>query len=143
MYSTGLAEIVLIVSDVEKSAQFYRDVVGLTPHHEANDTWAWFWTGDPGIPQRIAVHKGTLLFEEHSPFPPGKRFGQTHFAFNVPRERLEAAVENVRDHGVDVFGPTHFDWMAADSYYFYDPDGNLLEFWSPLPGDETAGEPPR
>jgi hypothetical protein len=21
--------------------------------------------------------------------------------------------------------------MKATSYYFYDPDGNLLEFWSP------------
>jgi len=24
--------------------------------------------------------------------------------------------------------------MNARSYYFYDPDGNLLEFWSPDPG---------
>ena len=29
MFSTGLAEIVLIVQDVERSARFYRDVVGL------------------------------------------------------------------------------------------------------------------
>jgi catechol 2,3-dioxygenase-like lactoylglutathione lyase family enzyme len=33
--------------------------------------------------------------------------------------------------GVDVFGPVEFEWMNAESYYFYDPDGNLLEFWSP------------
>jgi hypothetical protein len=25
--------------------------------------------------------------------------------------------------------------MRATSYYFYDPEGNLLEFWSPEPGD--------
>jgi len=23
------------------------------------------------------------------------------------------------------------EWMNAQSWYFYDPDGNLLEFWSP------------
>jgi catechol-2,3-dioxygenase len=29
-----------------------------------------------------------------------------------------------------VYGPVRLDWMSADSYYFYDPDGNLLEWWS-------------
>ena len=27
-------------------------------------------------------------------------------------------------------GFASFDWMNATAYYFYDPDGNLLEFWS-------------
>ena len=34
MFSTELAEIVLIVEDVERSARFYREVVGLTPENE-------------------------------------------------------------------------------------------------------------
>jgi hypothetical protein len=29
-----------------------------------------------------------------------------------------------------VDGPTEFEWMGARSYYFYDLDGNLLEFRS-------------
>jgi catechol-2,3-dioxygenase len=32
-----------------------------------------------------------------------------------------------------VYGPKRFDWMSAEAWYFYDPDGNLLEFWSPDP----------
>jgi catechol 2,3-dioxygenase-like lactoylglutathione lyase family enzyme len=32
---------------------------------------------------------------------------------------------------VEVYGPEQLDWMNAQAYYFYDPDGNLLEFWSP------------
>jgi catechol 2,3-dioxygenase-like lactoylglutathione lyase family enzyme len=36
-----------------------------------------------------------------------------------------------RSAGVEVYGPEQLDWMNAESYYFYDPDGNLLEFWSP------------
>lgn len=131
MYSTGFSEIVLIVKDVLASARFYREVVGLTPHTEADEHWAWFWAGAPGEPQRLALHKGTLLFEQHSPLPEGKRFGQVHYAFNVPYDKLEAAVAHVRAQGVEVYGPTHFDWMRADSYYFYDLEGNLLEFWSP------------
>ena len=81
--------------------------------------------------QRVALHRGTLLFEDHSPLPAGERFGQVHYAFHVPRDHLEMAVAHVRAAGVDVYGPVHFDWMSADSYYFYDLDGNLLEFWSP------------
>jgi catechol 2,3-dioxygenase-like lactoylglutathione lyase family enzyme len=131
LFSRGLAEIVLIVEDVKRSARFYESVVGLTPETPAQDGWAWFWAGSPGRAQRLALHDGPLLFVEHSPLPEGERWGQVHFALDVPGERLEAAVDHVRDNGVDVYGPTYFGWMRATSYYFYDPDGNLVEFWSP------------
>jgi catechol 2,3-dioxygenase-like lactoylglutathione lyase family enzyme len=129
--SRGLSELVLIVEDVPKASHFYQDVVGLQLEHETGDEWAWFWAGKVGDPQRIALHRGTLLFEEHSPFPEGHRFGTVHFAFDIPPEDLDAAVERVRAAGVEVYGPVDFDWMNARSYYFYDLDGNLLEFWSP------------
>ncbi len=134
MYSSGIAEIVLVVEDVRASAQFYRDVVGLTPQTEPDEEWAWLWVGEPGEQQRLALHKGKLLFEDHSPLPEGERWGRVHYALKVPRERLEAAVEHVREQGIEVYGPAHFEWMGAESYYFYDPDGNLLELWSPEDG---------
>jgi catechol-2,3-dioxygenase len=133
MFSKGLAELVLIVNDVRAAARFYRDVVGLTPESEADESWAWFWAGPPGQAQRVALHKGTLLFEEQAPPPTGERWGQVHYAFHVPRERLTAAIEHVRSREVAVYGPVQFEWMNATSYYFYDPDGNMLEFWSPDP----------
>jgi lactoylglutathione lyase len=131
MSSRGFAELVLIVEDVPAAARFYKEVVGLEPEHETSDEWAWFWAGKPGVPQRIALHRGSLLFEEHSPLPEGERFGRVHFAFEVARTDLEESVQRVKRAGLDVYGPVHFDWMNARSYYFYDPDGNLLEFWSP------------
>jgi catechol 2,3-dioxygenase-like lactoylglutathione lyase family enzyme len=131
-FSTGVSELVLIVDDVARSADFYENVVGLEPVSRTGDEWAWFDTGAPN-PQRIAVHKGTLLHEEHSPHPEGHRFGNVHFAFEVPRERLDDALTQLERKGVAVYGPTELEWMNATSYYFYDPDGNLLEFWSPAP----------
>jgi len=131
MFSLGISEIVLIVADVRSAARFYRDIVGLKPETEADDNWAWFWAGTPGDAQRVALHKGSLLFEEHSPLPEGKRWGQVHFALQVPGQKLEAAVAHLHKHGVAVYGPTDFEWMQARSYYFYDLDGNLIEFWSP------------
>jgi catechol-2,3-dioxygenase len=132
-FSAGLAEIVLIVEDVLASAEFYRDVVGLAPDGPADEHWAWFWTGEPGQPQRLALHKGTLLFEDQSPRPEGERWGQVHYAFLVPRDRLGAALDHLRSRDVEIFGPVRFDWMPATAYYFWDPDANLLEFWSPDP----------
>jgi catechol 2,3-dioxygenase-like lactoylglutathione lyase family enzyme len=133
MCARGISEIVLIVADVRAAARFYRDVVGLEPMTDADDEWAWFWTGEQGHSPWLAVHKGPLLFEEHSPHPAGSRWGQVHFALHVPRERLDAALAQVRSHGVQVYGPKRFDWMKAEGWYFYDPDGNLVEFWSPDP----------
>lgn len=62
-FTTGIAEIVLIVEDVARSAEFYEQVVGLEPVSRTGDEWAWFLAGDPGTQQRIAVHKGSLLFD--------------------------------------------------------------------------------
>ena len=130
-FTQGISEIVLIVRDVKISARFYHEIVGLTPEGEVNESWAWFWTGMPGQSQRIAVAKGPLAFEEHSPWPEGQRWGRVHYALTVPRETLEIAVSHLREHGLDVYGPADIKWMKSRSYYFYDPDGNLLEFWSP------------
>lgn len=137
-FSRGFAELVLTVDDVRKAARFYNDVVGLIPHTKPDDEWAWFWAGAPGVSQRVALHKGPLLFEEHSPLAPGARWGRVHYAFVVDRADLEKAADHVRAAGVDVFGPVRHEWMRAVSYYFFDPAGNQLEWWSQDP-DEQAG----
>ena len=130
MFSIGLSEIVLIVKDVTASAQFYETVVGLTPDREGNVSgkWAWFWAGTTGQAQRVGVTNDTQGLPR---LPEGQRWGQVHYAFHVPREKLEAAAEHVRGKGVKVSGPHNFEWMKAIAYTFHDPDGNLLEFWSP------------
>lgn len=131
MSSCELAELVLVVGDVRAAARFYREVVGLEPEREVTDDWAWFITGDAASPSRIALARGPLLFEERSPLGPKVRWGPVHYALRIERAHLAASLARVRDGGVDVHGPVRLEWMRADSYYFYDPDGNLVEFWSP------------
>ena len=126
----GFSEIVLIVKDISNSKKFYEDIVGL--EIESSDKeWVWFYVGDRKRNQRLAIHKGKLLFEEKSHLPEGKRWGQIHFAFEVARDNLETAIEKVKSKDVEIYGPVDFKWMKAKSYYFYDPDGNLIEYWSP------------
>ena len=126
----SLSELVLIGKDIKQSGEFYKDIVGLSVEKSSVD-WVWFYIGSPESKQRLALHRGKLLFEEKSPLPEGKRFGQIHFAFEVEKSNLDKAIEKVRNNGIEVFGPQRFDWMNAVSYYFYDLDGNLIEYWSP------------
>jgi len=112
---------------------FIREVVGLSRERGPEDNWAWFWTGTPGKSPRLGLHEGPLLFEEHSPLPEGKRFGPVHFALSVPRDRVEALVAKVRKQSIKIYGPVTLSWMNAQSWYFFDPDGHLAEFWSPDP----------
>lgn len=131
MAVSGLCELVLIVADVPASATFYREIVGLTPETEPNESWAWFWSGIPEQSARLALHRGALLFEEHSPLPTGERWGRTHFAFRVEKADLDSALDRVRSAGVPLYGPIDQGWMDARSHYFYDLDGNQLEWWTP------------
>ncbi|NUQ51432.1 MAG: VOC family protein [Phycisphaerales bacterium] len=127
----GLSELVLITTDVGRAAAFYRDVVGLTPLAPASPEWAWFWSGEANASPYFALRRGTLLFEEKSPLAAGQRFGRAHFALRVEREDLDRCLARLRAAGIEVLGPVALDWMNADSVYFYDPDANLVEYWTP------------
>ena len=144
MFSIGLSEIVLPVKDVKSAARFYQEVVGLIPDAAvsswkgAHEEWAWFWAGEPGKRQRVALLKSShanerFVIEGVSDFPNERRWGQIHFAFEIPRDRIDDAVRHVRSAGVVVEGPVRLEWMKAIAHYFYDLDGNLLEWWSPDP----------
>lgn len=128
---SGLSELVLIVADLARAAEFYRDVVGLALARPITDEWAWFWSGEANASPYFALHRGTLLFEEKSPLAAGQRFGRAHFAFRVEREDLDPCLARLRAAGIEVLGPVALDWMNADSIYFYDPDANLVEYWTP------------
>ena len=142
MFSVGLSEMVLPVKNVKSAAQFYQEIVGLTPDPAASSWegvgqgWAWFWAGDPGKRQRVALLERSLANKRFAikgvaNVPEDRQWGQIHFAFEIPRDRIDRAVVHVRSAGVAVEGPIRLEWMKANAYYFYDLDGNLLEWWSP------------
>ncbi len=141
MRAHGISELIIKVDDVERVTDFYRDVVGLVPDDTAPDGASWFWTGEPGKSARFAVNKGrasladVLPFDEHSPIPEKERWMKAHFAFEVPDEQLEAAIAHLKAQDVPVFGPIELSWMNARACYFWDPEGHLVEFWSPLNAD--------
>lgn len=122
----SLADLVLQVKDVKRSASFYRHALGCVPQGEPTNELAWLWIGQAGSPQRLGLYKGELPYEVYSPNPEGKRWGTVHFALTVPIEQLEAAIRQVRLHGIEVRGPQRLSEYDSGAFYFYDFDGNLI-----------------
>lgn len=128
-----LFELVLVVKDVESAARFYRDAVGLDPINPATDEWASFWVGERETNSWLGLRKGKLLNEEFSALPEGRRFGPVHFALRVPPSGKAEALSQLARHAVTVYGPQTWEpgRFEGESYYFFDPDQNLVEYWFP------------
>ena len=126
----GLYETHLMVSDLDRSLAFYRDVVGLPVALEVPERAAAFlWIPDSrrsmlGLWSRGSAPLGMTL----------------HIAFAVDLEDLLEAPARLRANGVtplSFFGdetdePSVLGWMPAAAVYFNDPDQHLLEYLAML-----------
>jgi catechol 2,3-dioxygenase-like lactoylglutathione lyase family enzyme len=113
---------VVHVSDWERSNAFYRDVLG-AELVERGAGWAYRF-GD----QQLNLHGPGVEAEPvaRDPVRPGN--SDLCFRWDGP---IEAAVEHLRRHGVEVeLGPVVRYGARGEgtSVYFRDPDGSLLEF---------------
>lgn len=119
---TGLDHIVLTVADVERSAAWYRDELGLELIRM--DEWR---RGEVLFPS-LRIDEGTLI-----DLFPGERTGENlnHFAV-VVQDDLQAVLDSGLfelagpDHPVDLFGARG----QGLGIYVKDPDGNTVELRS-------------
>jgi catechol 2,3-dioxygenase-like lactoylglutathione lyase family enzyme len=112
---------VIAVTDWERSNAFYRDVLG-AELIERGAGWAYRF-GE----QQLNVHGPGVRGEPlaRDPVRPGN--SDLCFLWDGP---IEAAVNHLREHGVDVeLGPVERAGARDDgtSVYFRDPDGSLME----------------
>jgi len=120
---TGILETVLYVSDIDRAELFYRNVMALRPIGK-----------EPGRHAFFRVGSGVLLLfraerTRHSAsVPPHGADGEIHVCFTVAPEEYEAWKARIRDHGLAI--AQEIEWPAGRSFYFRDPDGNLLELAS-------------
>ena len=132
-----LGHVVLYVRDLERSAAFYRDVLGFRQ----------VWADGPGTFPAAAfssgrTHHELLLIEVGpgaAPIPPGRRVGMYHFGLKVgdTDDDLRAALATLQDHGVTVVGAG--DHGFTHSLYLLDPDGNEIELYVDVPGARWDG----
>ena len=122
--------------------KFYGEVVGLElGFKEAKRRAAFYWIG----PDRTTM----LGIWEGPPWVPagtGNPIRPQHLAFEVSFEDLPAAIDRLKQHGIEVRDffdqvtdePSVFGWMPAASIYFNDVDGHLLELIAKLDGQPAA-----
>ena len=126
----GLFETHLTVSDLERSVDFYRDIVGLPVALELPErNVAFFWVGDPGRSMLGVWSLGSA--------PLGLVL---HVAFDVSLDDVLDAARRLEAQGItplSFFGaqttePSVIGWMPAAALYFHDPDGHQLEYLAML-----------
>jgi catechol-2,3-dioxygenase len=126
---TELGHVLVRVLDLERSKQFYKDVLGFHVLEEDPEHGGTFMAL-PGQSHCIDLFqvKDQGLAEQQTP---GAR-GLGHIAFRVASESdLKDANASLREHGVEILRT--IDHVSQKSIYFNDPDGNTLEIYYELP----------
>jgi catechol 2,3-dioxygenase len=140
-----LGHIVLYVRDIERSAAFYRDVLGWRQVVPGAD-------GSSPLPAPIAAfsapsgrtHHELLLIEvgpDAASQPAGRRVGLYHFGLKVgdSDEELRDALDRLRETGTPILGAS--DHTVTHSLYIADPDGNEIELYVDVPGVDWRADP--
>ena len=132
--SLRLGPVHLTVTDLDRSARFYEQAIGLDVHRRADGETA-LGTGAQDL---------VVLVEEPGARPAGRHAGLYHFALLHPsRLELARAAQRLIAGGTPISGAS--DHKVSEAIYLPDPDGNGIELaadrsrehWGDL-GDPTA-----
>jgi len=119
----GLGEVSIRVRDLDAMHKFYEEVVGLEVLRRDNDDRFVFFKvaeGYGGHTQNLA------LFEVSNTLNP-QESTLHHIALNVALEDFETEKMRLEGLGLKIHATVH-EWLHVRSLYFYDPEGNHLEF---------------
>ena len=135
-----LGHIVLYVRNLERSACFYRDVLGF----RQIDPGALGFPAAAFTSASGRTHHELLLIEvgeDAQAQPRGRRVGLYHFGLKVgdSDDELRAALAALEGAGVTVTGAS--DHTVSHSLYILDPDGNEVELYVDVPGVDWRSDP--
>ena len=124
----GLGEVSIQVRDLDVMRKFYEEVVGLEVIRQ-EDEYVFFKIaeGYGGHTQNLA------LFEASNTLNP-QESTLHHIALNIALEEFESEKMRLEGFGLEIDATVH-EWLHVRSLYFYDPEGNHLEF---VAYDETV-----
>ena len=123
---TGVLETVLYVEDMQRSLEFYREVLGfpvLYPSERLSALRVAPYQVLVIITQGADVQPTVLPF---GTIPPSDGKGELHVAFGIPPDQLDQWREALERHGVDI--ESAIEWPeGGHSLYVRDPDQHCVE----------------
>jgi catechol-2,3-dioxygenase len=117
----GLGEVSICVKDLDAMHKFYEEVVGLEVLRR-DESFVFFKVaeGYGGHTQNLALFEASnTLYPQESTLH--------HIALNIALEDYESEKMRLEGLGLKVNATEH-EWLHVRSLYFYDPEGNHLEF---------------
>lgn len=116
-----IKETCIYVTDLHRTREFYAYKLRLPLLSFVEDRHVFFKAGGSVLLCFVAEKT-----KAEADLPPHGATGSVHFAFEVPGADYDAAVQFVQDAGIRVLH--RHQWKHGfRSFYFHDPDGNLLE----------------
>jgi catechol 2,3-dioxygenase-like lactoylglutathione lyase family enzyme len=111
---TALNHITLAVKDIDRSFDFYKDVLDFIPMVKWEGS-AYFFVGHGSAPLWFCLDRDTKRQES---------IDNTHYAFSVEEKDFDALSEKIKSSGAQIYKE---NTSPGKSLYFLDPDGHKLE----------------
>ena len=122
---TRLGAVELTVTDLDRSASFYEDAIGLRPHRREDGRAALGAGGEDLL----------VLVEDPDARSAGRHAGLYHFALLHPsRQELARAAARLARTGTPIQGAS--DHGISEAIYLPDPDGNGIELAADRPKEQ-------
>jgi catechol 2,3-dioxygenase len=126
-----VGHLVLRVKDVERSKRFFQEVMNL-PVVAQNDRGMVFFSADVKDNHHMLA---IMPAKEGAAMPQHDQVGMQHVSFELGSfAELQDAWRRLKEKNVEI-DHTVFHGVSK-SVYFYDPDGNQLEFYVNVPEEE-------
>ena len=125
-----LGHLVLRVRDLNRSEQFYTEVLGLQVTEKREGAMVFMSAAGDASHELALVPVGPK-----APCPEQDRVGLYHFAWEMDSfEDLRQIYEHMKQKNVNIGGIG--DHGISMGVYFFDPDGNEIEAFHELPRDQ-------
>lgn len=113
-----IVELELLTDDISGTEAFYEKVLGLTPYHKDDKTYLFY---------KIGFTKLIFKKTEEAVAP------VYHYAIDVPNNLFKASHQYITENAQTIpvtenSDIADFSNWEAESFYFYDNNGNILEF---------------
>ncbi|MGZ3846210.1 MAG: VOC family protein [Flavisolibacter sp.] len=117
----SIKETCIYVKDLDRTKEFYSGKLGLPVISLVPGRHVFFRAGNSVLLCFLAEEtlRETVL-------PPHGAEGKIHFAFEVNREEYPLSLQEIKRLGIEILH--HHSWKnGVRSFYFHDPDGNVVE----------------